>query len=103
MNILYWPIHTAAKWPHLMRCVNYQLVNVISCSVFVTTHLKVVTDHIPCQLHKVPFQFIRILKSHPYVYINFTTTRKLLMDNSPPPTAPPTVCVCHSVCDVEGA
>ena len=78
-------------------------------SVFVTTHLKVVTDHIPCLLHKVPFQFIRILKSHPYVYINFTTIRKLLMDNSPPSTASPTVCVCVCVCvyiyvcDVEGA
>ena len=44
--------------PHL----RYQYI--LPCSVFVATHSKMNTlgvSHVPCLLHKVPFQFIRVL------------------------------------------
>ena len=70
------------KWPHLVLTnkVYYQLVNVITVHVFpcsVTTYLKVNTlgvSHVPGLQHKVLFQFIRILKSHPYIHHNIVTT-----------------------------
>ena len=61
--------------------VCYELVNIITVPpcIFVTTHPKVVTDHIPCLLHKVPFQFIRILKPHSWYTLGVLYSLKWVM------------------------